>query len=116
LCPTGVEFINFLTTTLPAHAEFFEDIQEERENNDKINGARVVSEEPDFSAVDQPVTWIEQNKNHVFIKEFVPFDDRVTTREGLQDELLEILDYEPDFTTIFQDAARAANSPTLRNA
>jgi len=109
LCPTGVEFLNFLTTTIPAHAEFYEDIKEERANNEEINGVQVVSDEPGFNNVDHPVTWIEQNKNHVYVKEFVPFGQYVTSQEELRKELTEILDYEPDFNSIFQDAARATN-------
>ncbi|RLM94313.1 hypothetical protein [Haloarcula sp. Atlit-7R] len=116
LCPVGIQFSNFLTTTLPAHAEFYEDIKEERANNDEIGGAAVVSKKPDFDDVDNPVTWVEQNKNHVYIKEFVPFDERVTTREQLREELVDILEYDPDFSTIFQDAARAVKTQPRENA
>lgn len=107
LSPEGVEF--FRHHRCDPFTEHFETMVERFSENGTIENVRVVQDRDTAYERDEHSTWIRtESDDRFWIHEYVPFSQRATTPEQLEDELAEVMAQSPDFEDLFKASKEVA--------
>lgn len=109
LSPQGAGFSKYHRVH-PGDEEFYQELRDRYATNNTIEDAVVVDDYEEAVGVGNRATWISSGDSNDFWKyEYVPFDEEVTTTDGLEAELHEIMDQTPDFEDLFSESRTVAN-------
>jgi hypothetical protein len=77
------------------------------------DGTLLVHNKEESESKEDPTLWMNRNGNSLFIRERVPFEDRVTTPVDLHEELNNIMYHQPHWEDTFDRAVRIAGDMGL---
>jgi len=88
---------------------FVSDLYQKYLANEYQGETRLVLDREEAQSQNEPALWMSRDGNdRLTIKERVPFTQRVTTTDGLEDELLEIMENNPHWENLLSRAASVA--------